>query len=389
MAKKKAFDMQAELNRLDEQLCKATTFSDGIKKIERIPTGIPEFDRASGGGLPRGRIVEIFAPENVGKTSKAYKALSVIQEKFLNAKENDLPTLDAANPKAPGRGAFVDFETKHDAFYAENTYNLVHPEYIKIKGKKKKVLEDNGFRFYQPDTAEEGTNKMEQLVKSHAFDLIVGDSAAAILPKEEEENAVGKQHYALQARIMSQHCRKISGPVGKSRCCVVWLNQARLVQQKGSNYVYWDSPGAKAFRHFAAMRIFMNKLRNLKEKGETVGHVIRVVIKKDQVGPCLGKEVEIPFYYGEGFCPYTLIIEDAISFDLIEKASNGWFSYKEKTIGQGMRAVREWCANYPTTFNKLRDQVEALKKEEDDDADQEDEVSELSESQDDDIDLDW
>lgn len=369
--KKPIINIESELAVIDTKFCQSVAF-DEIHPIPRVSTGIIALDKAIGGGWPRGRITEIYAPEEVGKSSLALKTCAHVQQVFLQAKENNRPTMSKSTIKASGRAGYVDIETKYDPYYAASVYNIIHPKWKRIG--KKKLVEDNGYRFWQPDNAEESCNLVEALIELKAYDVIFGDSAAALLPSEEAKQLVGKQHFALQARIFSQHMRKVSGIVGKSNTALIYLNQARLMQPKGTNYSYWDSPGAKSFRHHAVMRIMLKKIRPLKINDETVGHVILAIIKKCQCGAYLGNEVELPFYYGEGFCPYTSTLEDAEAWGIIEK-SGGWYKYKGKSVGQGFQALREWADKYQTTFAKIQEQAEAKENEEDGDTEKQEEES--------------
>ena len=368
--KKQIINIESELAVIDAKFCQAVAF-DEIHPISRVSTGLSALDKAIGGGWPRGRIVEIYSPEEVGKSSLAHVTCAKVQQAFLRAKKNDRPTMSKSTIKASGRAGYVDIETKYDPHYAASVYNIIHPKWKKIGAKR--VVEDNGYRFWQPDDAEESCNLVEALIELRAYDVIFGDSAAALLPSQEAKDGVGKQHFALQARIFSQHMRKVSGTVGKSNTCLIYLNQARLIQPK-VGYPYWDSPGAKSFRHHAVMRLMLKKTRRLVVNDETVGHIVLAIVKKCQCGAYLGNEVELPFYYGEGFCPYTSVLEDAIGWDIIEK-SGGWYKYKGKSVGQGFQALREWADKYQTTFAKIQEQVEAKENEEDGDTEKQEEES--------------
>lgn len=372
-----------EIEAIEKEVGCYTMIVDTVKAIPRISTGIPQLDAHIGGGFPRGRIVELFAPEDVGKTSTAIKACSSVQKAWMKAKDAGEPVKDLENLSAPGKAAFVDIEHKLDLFYAVNTYGITLPRKAKFRSGATRVI-DSGFRPYQPESAETAGNLIQQLVMSGKFDLIVADSAAAMCPQREIDAKLGKAVRQAQAQIMSQHMRKVSSPVAQNIVTLAYLNQARVEDTLPTGQELWESPGARAFKHFAAMRLQCWKSRGLKDGEKRIGHVIKVLIKKNQVGPETGIG-EMYFYYGEGFCQYTWTLENAIALGILKK-SGTHYSYKSNKIANGFQALRKWAAKYETTFKDIDAKVKEADAAEGQKADT-DSSGELSESSDDDTDL--
>jgi recombination protein RecA len=366
-------DASEALAKLEKQFETAPIYFDTVVPIPRLDTGITEFTDLIDDGWPKGRMVEMFAVEGVGKTSVGLQTCGLVQARFLKALENgeELKSVDSLD--APGRAAFIDVEKKYDASYAQTCYGILHPK----QGKNKRVI-DNGYRLYQPLSAEDAANLIDGLVRSCMFDFIVVDSAAAMCPRDELDGDVGDQHRQKQARILTQHIRKVANYVKESGTVLLYLNQS---VQKGVNHLgkpMWEAPGARAFKHYAALRIMLSRGKKITAGDKRIGHYIRASIYKNQTGPTQGESILFRFYYGKGFCKYMGIIEKAIALDIIEK-SGSWYSYDGKRIGQGLKKVRNWAEKYETTFEQIREEVRNAQEVDDD---------EFPESQEDDFDTD-
>lgn len=373
MAKKKFESAESLLEKLEKDVGVECEYFFEVNPIARLSTGIAKMDNLLGGGWPISRIIEYYGIEGTFKTTVSYQTCGGVQKRFLEAKEagEDVKTKD--NPDAPGRAAFLDVEQKHDPYYAETTFGIIHPR------KVKKRTEDNGFRLYRPTTAEDASNATIEFVKSGLFDIVVIDSAAAMCPEAEMDAPVGKQHMMLQAKVMTQLLRKLGPYVINSGCVVLFLNQSRECGKNFQGKPIYKAPGAMAFKHWAAMRLESWPSSAIKVGDDLVGRRVGVRIKKNQCGPEQYKSDTFRFYYGEGFCPYSEVLEQAIAFDVITKRGS-WYAYKGDSIAQGWMALREWCKENEKSFYKIKAALANAEAEETDD-------QELSESQDDDIDL--
>ncbi|MCK4980083.1 MAG: recombinase RecA [Candidatus Delongbacteria bacterium] len=273
-----------------------------VLKLESIPTGSFGLDIATGiGGLPKGRIIEIYGPESSGKTTMA---LHVIAE----------------SQKKGGICAFIDAEHALDTDYAE-----------KIGVDTKNLL------ISQPDFGEQAMDITETLVRSNAIDMIVIDSVAALTPKAEIEGDMGDSHMGLQARLMSQALRKLAGAISKSKCMVIFINQIRM-----KIGVMFGNPetttGGNALKFYSSIRLDVRRIGALKDKENIVGNRTRVKVVKNKVAPPF-KIAEFDMVYGEGVSRVGEIIDLAVDKDIIKK-SGSWFSYAEERIGQGREKVK-------------------------------------------------
>jgi len=290
---------------------------DVKSNVESIPTGALTLDWALGiGGLPRGRVVEIFGPEASGKTTLT---LCVIREA----------------QKKGGVAAFVDAEHAFDSTYA------------KIIGVN---LDD--MLISQPDTGEQALEITETLVRSNAVDLVVIDSVAALTPRAEIEGDMGDSHMGLQARLMSQALRKLTGAISKSRTCVIFINQIR--EKIGVMFGSPETtPGGRALKFYSSVRLDLRKIATLKSAdGSVIGNRVRARVVKNKIAPPF-KEAEFEILHNEGIAKTGAVIDAAVNLEVLTK-SGTWISFKEEKIGQGRDAAIKTLKEKP----KLQDEIE-------------------------------
>ena len=296
--------------------------------ISAIPTGCIDLDIALGvGGIPRGRIVEIFGPESSGKTTIALHVVAQAQ-------------------KMGGTAAFIDAEHALDPVYAESLGVNVDDLYVS-----------------QPDTGEQALEITESLVRSGAIDVVVVDSVAALVPKAEIEGDMGDSHVGLQARLMSQALRKLTGAINKSNCVVIFINQLR--EKVGVMFGNPETtPGGKALKFYASVRLDVRRIETLKVGGEAVGSRTKVKVVKNKVAPPF-RTAEFDMLYGEGISREGSIIDQAVARKIMTK-SGAWFNYGEMRIAQGRDNARQFLKDNPELCdeieNKIRAQVEEEKK---------------------------
>ena len=296
----------------------------GNVDIEVIPTGCLSLDLALGiGGLPRGRIVEIFGPESSGKTTVALHAIAQIQ-------------------KNGGIAAFVDAEHALDPVYA-----------------KKLGVDLDNLYVSQPDTGEQALDIVDALVRSGAVDLIVVDSVAALTPKAEIEGDMGEAHVGLQARLMSQALRKLTGIINKSHACVIFINQLR--EKVGVMFGNPETtPGGKALKFYASVRIDVRKADALKDSDGIMGNKTRAKIVKNKLAPPF-KTAEFDILYGEGISQEGCLIDLGCNYDVIEK-SGSWFSYDGEKVAQGRERMRDWLKRNPEQEQEIEEKIRAAYK---------------------------
>ena len=296
--------------------------------ISAIPTGCIDLDIALGvGGIPRGRIVEIFGPESSGKTTIALHVVAQAQ-------------------KMGGTAAFIDAEHALDPVYAESLGVNVDDLYVS-----------------QPDTGEQALEITESLVRSGAIDVVVVDSVAALVPKAEIEGDMGDSHVGLQARLMSQALRKLTGAINKSNCVVIFINQLR--EKVGVMFGNPETtPGGKALKFYASVRLDVRRIETLKVGGEAVGSRTKVKVVKNKVAPPF-RTAEFDMLYGEGISREGSVIDQAVARKIMTK-SGAWFNYGEMRIAQGRDNARQFLKDNPELCdeieNKIRSQVEEEKK---------------------------
>ena len=289
--------------------------------VETIPTGALALDVALGvGGIPRGRIIEVYGPESSGKTTLAQHIVAECQKKG-------------------GIAAFVDAEHALDPEYARNLG--VNVDELLIS---------------QPDTGEQALDITEELVRSGAVDIIVVDSVAALVPKAEIEGSMEDQQMGLQARLMSKALRKLTGIIGKTNTTVIFINQLR--QKIG---VMFGNPetttGGNALKYYASVRLEIKRVEGIKGDGEDVGNHVRVRILKNKVAPPF-RTAEFDIIFGKGICKIGNILDVAVDLDIVKKAGS-WFSFNDDKLGQGRDKAKEFLANNPEILN----QVETLVRE--------------------------
>ena len=310
--------------------------------VQAIPTGSLTLDLALGiGGVPRGRIVEIYGPESSGKTTVALHIIAETQ-------------------KMGGEAAFIDAE------------HALDPLYAKALG-----VNINDLLVSQPDCGEDALEITDALVRSGAIDVVVVDSVAALVPQQEIDGDMGASHVGLQARLMSQALRKLAGAIAKTNCVVVFINQLR--EKVGVMYGNPEvTTGGKALKFYASVRMDVRKIENLKNGDEAYGNHVKVKIVKNKVAPPF-RVAEFDILYGKGISKSSEIIEIATALEVIQK-SGSWFSYNGDRIGQGKENARKFIEENPDIMREIEDKIKSMKNEdlfrEENDAD-EDEDEEL------------
>lgn len=283
--------------------------------IEAIPTGAMNLDIALGiGGIPKGRIIEIYGPESSGKTTLALHIIAEAQ-------------------KRNGLAAFIDAEHALDAQYAE-----------------KLGVDIDNLIISQPDTGEQALEIAESLIRSSALEIIVVDSVAALVPRAEIEGDMGDSHIGLQARLMSQALRKLAGVIAKSNCTLVFINQLR--EKVG---VMFGNPevttGGRALKFYASVRMEIRRAEQIKEGDTVKGNRTRIKIVKNKVAPPF-RQVEFDIMYGEGISKTGTILDVAVDADIIKK-SGAWYSYKDDKIGQGREKSKDFLDENPIIKNEI------------------------------------
>ncbi len=293
--------------------------------VSAISTGSLSLDLALGiGGVPRGRITEIYGPESSGKTTVALQVIASAQ-------------------KAGGAAAFIDAE------------HALDPVYAKALG-----VDVDNLLVSQPDSGEQALEIAEALVRTDAIDVIVIDSVAALVPRSEIEGEMGQSSVGVQARLMSQALRKISGAIAKSQCAFIFINQLR--EKVGVMYGNPEvTTGGRALRFYSSVRIDVRRGEQLKDKGEVVGNHIKCKIAKNKVAPPF-RVAEFDILYGQGISRESEIIEIALKYDLIQK-SGSWFSYNGERLAQGKDNVRIFLKENPTLAEEIAEKAMALSQE--------------------------
>jgi recombination protein RecA len=316
-AKKKALDLAVK--QIHREFGNGSIMRLGdepIQEVEAIPTGSLTLDNALGvGGVPRGRIIEIYGPESSGKTTLATHIIAEAQ-------------------KLGGTCAFIDAEHAFD------------PTYGRALG-----VNTDDLLVSQPDTGEQALNICDMLVRSGALDVIVIDSVAALVPQAELEGDMGDSHVGLQARLMSQALRKLAGTINRTKTALIFINQIRM-----KIGVMFGSPettsGGRALRFYASVRMDIRRIGAVKDGSDVVGNRTRVRVKKNKVAPPF-REAEFDIIYGEGISSRGELIDLGTEYDIIQKRGS-WYSYNDDTIAQGREATKEWLAENPEEAETIK-----------------------------------
>ena len=294
----------------------------GDEHIEVIPSGSLGLDLALGiGGMPRGRIIEIYGPESSGKTTLALHAIAEAQ-------------------KLGGTCAFVDAEHALDPIYA-----------------RKLGVDVDNLLISQPDAGEQALEIADTLVRSGAVDVLVVDSVAALVPRAELEGEMGDSHMGLHARLMSQALRKLTGSVSRSKCMLIFLNQIRM-----KIGVMFGNPetttGGNALKFYASVRLDIRRIGQIKERDEVVGNQTRVKVVKNKLAPPF-RQVEFDIIYGEGISKVGELIDLGVKAGVVEK-SGAWFSYDSQRVGQGRENAKQFLRDHPDVGDKIEIKVREL-----------------------------
>ncbi|MDL2254814.1 recombinase RecA [Bacteroidales bacterium OttesenSCG-928-J16] len=316
--------LHATLNNIEKNFGKGSVMRLGDKPVEEIaviPTGSVGLDLALGvGGLPKGRIIEIYGPESSGKTTIALHAIAEAQ-------------------KLGGIAAFIDAEHAFDPSYA-----------------KKLGIDINELLVSQPDSGEQALEITDNLIRSGAIDIIVIDSVAALTPKSEIEGEMGDSKMGLQARLMSQAMRKLTGTISRTKCCCIFINQLR--EKIG---VMFGNPetttGGNALKFYASVRIDIRRVSQIKEGDQSIGNRVRAKVIKNKVAPPF-RQAEFDIIYGQGISKVGEIIDLAVDNEIIKK-SGSWFSYGDTKLGQGRDTVKQLLLDNPELMEEVEQKVRA------------------------------
>lgn len=314
--------LKLAIEKIEKDFGKGSIMKLGDKaavNVEAIPTGALALDVALGiGGVPRGRIIEIYGPESSGKTTLAQHIVAECQKKG-------------------GIAAFVDAE------------HALDPEYARNLGVKVDDL-----LISQPDTGEQALDITEELVRSGAVDVVVVDSVAALVPKAEIEGSMEDQQMGLQARLMSKALRKLTGVIGKTNTTVIFINQLRM--KIGVMYGNPETTtGGNALKYYASVRLEIKRTEGVKGDGEDIGNHVRVRVLKNKVAPPF-RTAEFDIIFGKGICRIGNILDVAVNLDIVKKAGS-WFSYNEEKLGQGRDKARDFLTENPDLLNEIETKV--------------------------------
>ncbi|WP_374390181.1 recombinase RecA [Sandaracinobacter sp.] len=316
--------LEAALAQIDRAFGKGSAMKLGQREtleIESISTGSLGLDIALGiGGLPRGRVIEIYGPESSGKTTLALHVIAEAQ-------------------KAGGVAAFVDAEHALDPIYA-----------------KKLGVDTDNLIVSQPDTGEQALEITDTLVRSNAIDVLVVDSVAALVPRAEIEGEMGDSHVGLQARLMSQALRKLTGSISRSRCIVIFINQVRM--KIGVMYGNPETTtGGNALKFYASVRLDIRRTGQIKDRDDIIGNTTRVKVVKNKVAPPF-RQVEFDIMYGSGVSKVGEILDLGVKAGLVDK-SGAWFSYDSTRIGQGRENAKKFLVENPEMAARLESAIRA------------------------------
>ena len=330
MAEEKNKALEQALKDIEKQFGKGSVMRLGDKvheKMDVISTGSVTLDMALGvGGYPKGRIIEIYGPESSGKTTFALHAIAEAQ-------------------KQGGVAAFIDAE------------HALDPRYAHALG-----VDVDNLIVSQPDTGEQALEIADQLIKSGAIAILVVDSVAALVPKAEIDGDMGDAHVGIQARLMSQAMRKLSGAISKSNAVAIFINQIR--EKVG---VMFGNPettsGGRALKFYASIRLDIRRVEQIKQGDTAIGNITRVKVVKNKVAPPF-RQVDVDLIYGKGISREAEILDLAVKFDIIEK-SGSWFSYNDEKLGQGRENIKDYLRQNPNLCEEILDKIKAIYYQED------------------------
>ncbi len=315
--------LDAAISQIEKQYGKGSVMKLGdtsnMMKVETVPTGSLSLDIALGqGGLPKGRIIEIYGPESSGKTTVALHAVAEVQ-------------------KQGGIAGFIDAEHALDPVYAKNIGVDIDNLYIS-----------------QPDNGEQALEICETMVRSGAVDIVIVDSVAALVPKAEIDGDMGDSHVGLQARLMSQALRKLTAVISKSNCIVIFINQLR--EKVG---IMFGNPetttGGRALKFYSSVRLDVRRIEAIKQSGEVIGNRTRIKVVKNKIAPPF-KEAEFDIMFGQGISREGDVLDIASDLDIVNK-SGAWYAYKGEKIGQGRENAKNFLKENPAIFAEIEEQV--------------------------------
>jgi recombination protein RecA len=322
--KEKLKVLQLAIDRIEKTYGKGTIMRMGdepVEAIDAIPTGSITLDMALGiGGFPKGRVVEIYGPESSGKTTLAIQAIAQVQ-------------------KSGGIAAFIDAEHAFDRYYAQ-----------------KLGVDIENLLISQPDNGEQALEIADNLIRSGAIDILVIDSVAALTPKSEIEGEMGDSKVGLQARLMSQALRKLTGSISRTGCCCIFINQLR--EKIG---VMFGNPetttGGNALKFYSSVRLDIRRIGQIKDSDQVIGNRTRVKIVKNKVAPPF-RTAEFDILYGEGVSRTGELVDLGVDLDILKK-SGSWFSYGDTKLGQGREAVRQLFTDNPELAEEVEGKIRA------------------------------
>jgi len=317
--------LEMALRQIEKQFGKGSIMKLGEQaqlQVETYPSGALALDIALGiGGFPRGRIIEVYGPESSGKTTVALHAIAEVQ-------------------KAGGQAAFIDAEHALDPIYARNL-----------------GVNIDELLLSQPDTGEQALEIAEALVRSGAVDIIVVDSVAALVPKAEIEGDMGDSFVGLQARLMSQAMRKLSGAISKSKAIAIFINQLR--EKVGVMFGNPETtPGGRALKFYASIRLDVRRVDSIKQGNDVVGSRTRIKVVKNKVAPPF-KQAEVDIMYGEGISKEGSIIDIGTELDIVQK-SGAWFSFNGERLGQGRENAKQFLKDHPDICAEIERQIRSI-----------------------------
>lgn len=314
--------LDAALKKIEKNFGKGAVMRMGEKadtQISTVPTGSLALDAAIGvGGYPRGRIIEVYGPESSGKTMVALHAVAEVQ-------------------KRGGTAAYIDAE------------NAMDPAYAEALG-----VDIDSLILSQPNTGEEGLQIADTLISSGAIDIVVVDSVAALVPRAEIEGEMGDAHVGLQARLMSQALRKLSGNISKTKTIAIFINQIR--EKVGVMFGNPETtPGGRALKFYSTIRLEVRRAEQIKQSGDVLGNRVKIKVVKNKVAPPF-KVAEVDIMYGKGISQSGELLDMAADKDIIDKAGS-WYSYKSDRIGQGRENAKKYLEEHPDIYQDIQKQV--------------------------------